>query len=88
MEGGFIHYYFCFHKIRNMTHIINYNNPNLVLLNGNTALYFTSREDFETDDTILLQEGRSESRYVVKDIIESPSLKKNTVMLNLTREEA
>lgn len=70
-----------------MTHLLKYDNPNLVLLNGNTAVYFTAKEDFEKEDTILLQDGRNETRYEVSDIVETPSLKKNTVMLNLTKEE-
>lgn len=70
-----------------MTHIIQYDNPNLFLLNGKTAIYLTLNGDFEKEDTIMLQDGRSESKWVLSDILEPLLLRKNTVLLNLTKEE-
>lgn len=70
-----------------MTHIIQHDNPNLVLLNSTTAVYFTGREDFQVDDTIILQNGRNEQKFTVEVIHFPHAVKKNTVMLNLKREE-
>lgn len=71
-----------------MTRTINCTDPNLVLLNGNTAVYFCLNDGtFEINDTLIAQKDRSETRYSVVALVASPLLKKNTVMLNLTKEE-
>lgn len=71
-----------------MTRIIPYGSQHVFLLGQNKAVFIAfQEEDFQLKDVIILQDGRNETKYVVDDVMPSNALKKNTVMLNLTKEE-
>ena len=69
-----------------MTHIIQHGNPNLFLLNESTAVYFGAKDDFEPNDTVIIQDGRVETKYCLTTIYfqNKSFLKKDVVMLNLS----
>lgn len=57
-----------------MTVTINNDNPNLVILSDNTAIYFSSEDFLLKDDTLIIQDGRkSETHWNVELLIKSNS---------------
>jgi len=52
-----------------MTITINNDNPNLMLITGEVAIYFTSEDFLLENDTLIIQEGRkNESAWNVNSV--------------------